>query len=73
MPGRTKPPYPAAFRQQMIELVKAGRSPEELLRNWPESLATPHKVFTTGSVRPVLELTAARVTLLVYRVKSAKS
>ena len=25
-----KPPYPAAFRQQMIELVQAGRNPNEL-------------------------------------------
>ena len=34
MPRRTKPPYPAAFREQMIELVKAGRSPEELAREF---------------------------------------
>ena len=34
MPGRTKPPYPTAFRQQMIELVKAGRSPDELAREF---------------------------------------
>ena len=30
MPGRTRAPYAAAFREQMIELVKASRSPEEL-------------------------------------------
>lgn len=34
MSRRTKPPYPAAFREQMIELVKAGRSPEELAREF---------------------------------------
>ena len=33
MPGKVSP-YPAAFRQQMIELVKAGRSPEELAREF---------------------------------------
>lgn len=42
--ARTRPPYAPAFRQQMIELVRAGRSPEELgrefeataqsIRNW---------------------------------------
>ena len=40
----TRPPYPAAFREQMVELVRSGRSPEELsgefepsaqsIRNW---------------------------------------
>lgn len=41
---RTRPPYPAEFREQIIELVRAGRTPEELsgeyepseqtIRNW---------------------------------------
>ena len=41
---RTRPPYPAEFRHQMVELVRAGRSPESLahefepsaqaIRNW---------------------------------------
>ena len=29
-PTNPKPPYPQAFRQQMIELVHAGRKPSEL-------------------------------------------
>ena len=29
-----KPPYPAQFRQQMIELVAAGRKPSELAREF---------------------------------------
>jgi transposase len=29
-----KPPYPAQFRQQMIELVAAGRKPNELAREF---------------------------------------
>ncbi len=29
-----KPPYPAEFRQQMVELVAAGRRPSELAREF---------------------------------------
>ena len=25
---RTRPPYPSEFREQMVELVKAGRTPK---------------------------------------------
>ena len=32
--ARTRRPYPPAFRRQMIELVRAGRSPEELSREF---------------------------------------
>jgi len=42
--GKTRQPYPPEFRQQMVELVRAGRSPESLaqdfeptaesIRNW---------------------------------------
>ena len=32
--GKTKQPYPAQFRQQMIELVQAGRTPAELSREF---------------------------------------
>ena len=31
---RTRPPYPPAFRRQMVELVRAGRSPEALAREF---------------------------------------
>ena len=31
---RTKPPYPAAFRQQVLELSYAGRTPAELSREF---------------------------------------
>lgn len=30
----TKPPYPAEFRQRIIELVAAGRSPAEFAREF---------------------------------------
>lgn len=31
---RTRAPYPPEFRRQMVELVRAGRSPEELSREF---------------------------------------
>ena len=31
---KTRPPYPPEFRQQMIELVNAGRTPAELSREF---------------------------------------
>jgi transposase len=44
MMARTRPPYAAEFRRQMVELVRAGHSPEDLaqefeptaqsIRNW---------------------------------------
>jgi len=37
---KTRPPYPVAFRQQMIELVKAGKSPAELSREFGCSAQT---------------------------------
>jgi transposase len=32
--GKHRTPYPAEFRAQMVELVKAGRTPEELAREF---------------------------------------
>ncbi len=28
--GKTRPPYPPEFRRRMVELVRSGRSPEQL-------------------------------------------
>ncbi len=33
----TRPPYPPEFRGQMVELVRSGRSPEELAREFEPS------------------------------------
>ena len=43
---KTRPPYPAEFRRRLVELVRSGRTPEELsrqfeptaqsIRNWVE-------------------------------------
>jgi transposase len=32
--AKTRPPYPPEFRCRMVELVRAGRSPEELAREF---------------------------------------
>ena len=32
--GRTRGPYPEEFRRQMVELVRTGRTPEELSREF---------------------------------------
>ena len=40
----TRPPYPTGFREQMVELVRWGRSPEELAREFEpsaQSIRTP--------------------------------
>ena len=34
---KTRPPYPTEFRRPIIELVRAGRSPEELSREFEPS------------------------------------
>lgn len=35
--GKTKPPYPEAFKQQIVELAMAGRTPAELSREFEVS------------------------------------
>lgn len=37
---RTRPPYPAAFRQQILELAHAGRTPAELSREFGATAQT---------------------------------
>ena len=38
----TIPPYAAEFRQQMVEMVRAGRTPEELSREFEPTATTIH-------------------------------
>lgn len=35
--SKSKPPYPAEFRQQIVELARAGRTPAELSREFGPS------------------------------------
>lgn len=37
---KSRPPYPPEFREQMVELVKAGRNPAELAREFRCSVQT---------------------------------
>ena len=37
-----KPPYPEAFRQQIVELVRAGRGPTELAREFGCNASSIH-------------------------------
>ena len=39
---RTRAPYPLEFRQQMIELVQVGRTPESLSREFEPTAQTIH-------------------------------
>ncbi len=34
---KTRPPYPPEYREQMVRLVRAGRTPEELAREFEPS------------------------------------
>ena len=46
-----RPPYPPEFRQQMIELVRAGRTPEELAREFePSAQAIRNWVSQSGGI-----------------------
>jgi transposase len=35
--GKTRPPYPGEFRRQIVELVRRGRSPNELAKEFEPS------------------------------------
>ena len=54
--GKTRAAYPPEFRRQMVELVRAGRSPEELAREF-EPTAPSIRYFsrTFGACSPPIE------------------
>ena len=41
--GGTRKPYPVEFRNQMVELVRAGRSPEQLAKEFERTATTIRK------------------------------
>lgn len=47
---RSRPAYPPEFRRQMVELVRAGRSPEELAKEFEPS-AQSIRVWVTQADR----------------------
>jgi transposase len=53
---KTKPPYPAEFRDQLVELVQAGRTPAELSREFDvtaQSIAAWVAQAAANSGKPV--------------------
>ena len=49
---KTRPPYSPEFRRQMVELVRAGRTPEELSREFePSSQAIRNWVRQNGGIK----------------------
>jgi transposase len=47
---RTRPPYAPEFRRQMVELVRAGRSPGELAQEFEPSANTIRQWVQQGEV-----------------------
>ena len=55
---RFHPPYPPEYRQQIVELVRSGRTPQELarefepsaqcIRDWVKAAEQPHGVRSDG-------------------------
>jgi transposase len=60
---KTRPPYSSEFRQQMVELVRAGRTPEELSREFePSAQSIRNWVLQSGGIEgsgPEASLTSA--------------
>ena len=40
--GKTRPPYPPEFRRRMVELVRSGRNPEQLAREFEPTAQSIH-------------------------------
>src|SRR6266851_3536300 len=65
MPQRHRAPYPPEFRRQMVELVRAGRDPEQLakefepsaqaIRNWVTQADRDEGRRSDGLTTPVRE------------------
>lgn len=47
---KTRPPYAPEFRRQMVELVRAGRSPESLAREFEPTATTIRKWVAQADV-----------------------
>jgi transposase len=56
--ARKHPPYAPEFRRQMIELVRGGRGPEELAKEFEPSA----QAIRTGSRRPSVTRAVGRRT-----------
>jgi transposase-like protein len=50
--GKTRPPYPPEFRRRMVELVRSGRSPEQLAQGcglWQPACPSRSSASTSAS------------------------
>jgi transposase-like protein len=71
--SKTRPPYSPEFRRQMVDLVRAGRDPEELarefeptsqsIRNWVRQAAD----FLKGAA-PAVATIAAQIVGLIGKI-----
>ena len=50
--GKTRAAYPPEFRRQMVDLVRAGRSPEELAREFEPTAQSIRNWLASVSVTP---------------------
>ena len=64
--AKTRPPYTPEFRRQMVELVRAGRSPEELM------LGSPVLLKTCTQRLPMMRLLLRRIRLGKTILRSMK-
>jgi len=63
---KSRPPYPAEFRQQMVELVSAGRTPAEW-NPWLERLQRSEVPYIAVNLKPVLGSSRWRITRRLTR------
>jgi transposase len=61
---RSRPPYPAEFRQQIIELARAGRTPAELSREFGCTAQTIANWLGAAGGAPHITTTKARAEAL---------
>ena len=68
---RSRPAYPPEFRQKMVELVHAGRSPEELAKEFEPTAQTIRnwvaRADANGGKRPDLLTSSEREELVKLR------
>lgn len=48
--SKSRPPYPPEFRRQILDLVRAGRTPEELAREYEPTATTIRNWVTQDDV-----------------------
>jgi len=52
---KTRPPYSAEFRHRMVELVRAGRTPEELAQKFDlMTISQINSILVQHGIRPLL-------------------